>query len=508
MSAVLDVAAHFEGIDPRLFDIPEGRRELTRLDPLAFALTYLPHHMRSEATGEQFSLAEFHTSLIEQAQEWLKPRRHMREYRDAYIAPREVGKSTWLFLILPMWAAAHGHLKFVAAFADSATQAEDHLATFRHELDANAMLQSDFPELCTPARQTRVARELAANRRQIVQKNGFIFMARGVDSAVLGMKVGAKRPDLIILDDIEPGESNYSPYQMKKRLSTLQDVILPINNFARVVLVGTVTMPNSITHQLVASVTRPAEEPAPWIAQENFDVHYFPAILVNEDGSERSIWPAKWPLEDLQRLRNTRSFRKNFMNDPLDEDGDFWSPEDIRVRELEDYGGTLLSIDPAVTSKKTSDYTGFAVVSRSVVPPERSGHHAYVRDALRARLAPAGIRQRVVRFLEMYPEITLILVETNQGGDTWKEILHNLPVKIRTIHQSESKEVRAQRVLNYYQRGRVFHCKEIPALTDELFVFPNGLTDDLVDAVTTGVSVLLKPKKKTVGSQARSLDYA
>lgn len=185
---------------------PEYRRAVSRVDPLAFALIYLPHHLRGEETGGQITLSEFHLDLIEQAKRWIVPDELPAQHRDAYVAPRASGKSTLLFLCLPLWAAAHGWRRFIAAFADSAAQAEMHLASFKHELDTNKLLRHDFPDLCAPARRPRGA--VAADRAgMLVTKAGFTFAARGVDSASLGMKVGERRPDLLILDDIEPSGS-------------------------------------------------------------------------------------------------------------------------------------------------------------------------------------------------------------------------------------------------------------------------------------------------------------
>lgn len=502
MNAVdFDLDAYLLTLPDRLLDHPEGRRALTELDPMAFALTYLPHHLQDESTSA-ITFSEFHIALCEQAKGWITPLRSMRQHRDAYIAPRECGKSTWLFLILPMWAAAHGHLRFIAAFADSATQAEQHLATFKHELDANPLLNADFPELCEPARQTRVSRQLAQNRGQIQQSNGFVFMARGIDSANLGMKVGSMRPQVLIMDDIEPDESNYSVHQMEKRLGTVRDAILPLNNFARVVLIGTVTMHGSIVHQLVQSVTRQDQQEVDWITEENFRVHYFPAVLDNGDGTERSIWPEKWPLGQLVAMRGTRTFAKNFMNQPVDQGGAFWSREDIKFGKPDGYGMTILSVDPAVTSKVTSDYTGLAVISRGL--GEKSDT-LYVRYANHVKLPPQQLRDLVVRILEEVEDIGAVLIETNQGGDAWLQILHGLPVPVRTVHQSSSKAVRAQQVLNFYQRGKVFHTKALPVLEDELVAFPNALHDDTLDATCTGI-LQLQPRKKQKTS-AKQMSY-
>lgn len=116
----------------------EGRIRQTRDDPLLFAILYLKSHITNDA-GE-VSLSEFHLALCEYAKTWTLPITKEMESRDSFIAPRNGGKSTWLFLNLPMWGAAHGHVTFIAAFADSAAQAEEHLQTFKTELDSNPAL--------------------------------------------------------------------------------------------------------------------------------------------------------------------------------------------------------------------------------------------------------------------------------------------------------------------------------------------------------------------------------
>jgi phage terminase large subunit-like protein len=473
------------------------RRAVSRVDPLAFSLIYLPHHLAGDETGGQITFSEFHLDLIEQAKSWIVPSQLPAQHRDAYVAPRGSGKSTWLFMVLPLWAAAHGWRKFVAAFADSASQAEMHLATFKRELDTNALLRNDFPELCSPAR--RPAGMVAADRAgMLVCKNGFTFAARGIDAASLGMKVGEKRPDLLILDDIEPDESSYSAYQKEKRERTLVDAILPLNIFARVVISGTVTMPGSLIHDLVRTRTEPCAEPEEWVSSENFVCHYYPAILANDDGTERSIWPEKWPLAWLEERRYTRAFRKNMQNDPMAIDGDYWVEEDFIYGRPAFITGQLLSIDPAVTSKKKSDYTALAVIG--YCKPKRQ---CVVRWARAVKIAPGSdLRALVLRTLESFPDTVGVVVETNQGGDTWKAILHGLPCSLRTVHQHEPKEVRAARLLNRYQRREVMHEEKLPALEQQCVAFPKGPNDDLVDCVGTGVEVFMGAKKKAGVSSA------
>jgi phage terminase large subunit-like protein len=484
-----------------LLSVPEGRRELTRLDPMLFALIYLPHHLM-DPEG-RITLSEFHLAVAEYGKRWIKKDLRPMEVRDAFIAPRECGKSTWVFTILPMWAAAHGHVKFLAAFSDAAAQAEGHLQTFKTELDMNAYLKEDYPDLCRPQKSSYTGRPLAQSSSEIIQANGFIFHANGIDTNSLGKKVGTQRPDLIILDDIEKGEKNYSEYQANKQKNTVFDDIAPMNMRARMVFVGTTTMPNSVMDQFRKVAMGDDGNELKWISDQNVTVHYFPAILPNDDGSERSIWPDKWPVEWLQSERHKRYFAKNFMNKPVNDDGQFWSDEDIAIDStLEDYGNTLLSVDPSVTKNKVSDFTGLSVLS--VGESSDGKKRIYVRHAEQFKGTPEQLSERVLDLCELY-SVGVLYVETNQGGDLWKSVFKDVPAKYVSKHQKISKEVRAGKALNFYQQDRIRHTQHFPVLEEQMYSFPKVKHDDVLDSVVSGILYFLDNRGVTV--KARQLNY-
>ncbi len=496
-----DLDAYLSGFDPALLADAEGRRLLTRLDPLLFALLYLPHHLRAPETKDSITFGDMHLDLFEQAQGWVRPVPEPRSARDAYVAPRGSGKSTLLFTILPLWAAAHGHHRFAAAFAHSAGQAEMHLKTFKHELDRNELLRVDYPALCRAAVRPRGA-TVSDNQGMLHTASGFVFAARGIDSGSLGMKVGNARPDLLILDDIEPDEANYSAYQKEKRLTTVTDAVLPLNEFARVLLVGTVTMPGSIVHELVRSV-RGEDKPAAWIAEGRWRVHHYDPIVLRDDGTERSMWPGKWPLPYLQSFRHTRDYRKNFANDPMATDGAYWSEADFTYGPMEGVTRWLISVDPAVTTKTTSDLTGIAVLGFSP-----STGRVLVEHVEAVRLTGAALRQHLLKLLTRFELVRGILVETNQGGENWLDILHNMTVPVFTVHQTVKKEVRAARCLNHYQRSRVQHARKLPAAEEQMVGFPRAPHDDLVDAVGAGVAYFLDPPPPRSRVQIHTQQFA
>ena len=448
------------------------------------------------------TVCDFHLDLLDYAGGWAKPTGARKEHRACFIAPRQSGKSTWIFLLLPMWAAAHGHRHFVAAFSDSEAQAMTHLHTFKMELANNELLRTDFPELCSPKKVGNSQKDMLYNRNQIMQSNGFIFMAKGADSAALGMKLGATRPDVLLFDDIEPGESNYSAFEARKRKETLLSDLFPLNDWAVVAIVGTTTMPDSLIDQMrKVEAAREEFDGDPelfresldpdyrWIVDENISVHYWPVIR-ESGGIEESLWPERWSMDDLNKDRHTRAFQKNLMNKPVSLDGTMWLEDDIDVDtpNPETYRRTLISVDPAVTTAKRSDYTGIAIVSQGY------DGTIYVRHAEQVKEASDALSDRVAQLVDDY-DCQILVIETNQGGDLWRQVFKDVPCKYVSIRATEKKELRAQRVADYYKRGEVKHTKHFHIAEEQMLAFPHVTHDDVVDAIVTGVSALKKARR-------------
>lgn len=490
--------------DARLLDHPEGRRTLTELDPLLFAVVYLPHLLNLdlsqslaktiEKKWEFVSFAELHLALCRYARTWITTP-EPREARDAFVAPRGCGKSTWLFLILPAWALAHKHKNFIAAFSSAGPQATKHLAALKNEFDTNELLRTDYPDLCRPMKR-QGGQSLADTQKMYFSRSRQTISAAGLDEEILGLTDPMKRrPDLIILDDIEPDEANYSLHQAKKRMISVRDTILPMNERANVALVGTVTMLGSLMHQLIRIVTD-KEAPEEWITEERFRVHYFPPII---DGV-RSIWPAKWPIEYLIEHQHERGYRKNFLNRPVPEGTAYWQEETFI------YGGfpcsrTIIQIDPATTKTATSDYYGIAVIGWAPEQRDDEGKvtepaRCLVRYARAFKCSPGELRRRVTELCSVFYEVGRVRIEVNQGGDTWKEILKDLPVRLIVHTESVKKEVRAQDLLVWYERGQVVHERRLPEAEDQMMAFPNVIHDDLVDSIGAGVRFFMERKKR------------
>lgn len=499
MGKTFDWRSYLARHDKRLLLSPLGRQALTKLDPLLFALVYFRKHLAAVETGGEISFSQFHLDLAEAAKQWARKDLGPAELREAWVAPRGSGKSTWMFLILPAWALAHGHRKYIAAFADNAGIAEKHLASLKRELTNNALLRRDYPTLVRASRRPSGTAE-GDNRTLYLAESGAAFQARGIDSNTLGAKIGNQRPDLLLFDDVEPDESNYSMYQKDKRLATILQAVFPMNVNAVVEFVGTVQMHGSIMHDVVQQATDPESAPA-WVADEKVKTRYYPAIVMKDDGTEVSLWPERWGIDWLQSERHKKSFALNYMNKPVSAEGAYWSSTDFIYEPVAGITKRIISVDPAVTTKTSSDYTGVAVISYS--PSEQ---RCVVEHASQVKLSPLELKVYLLSLIEK-TNARMVLIETTQGGDTWKTILNELPVPIHEVKPSVKKEVRWAQALDYWQNQWVSHDGPVKAFEDQAVAVPRAANDDVVDAVTAGVSYFLRGKKRGP-TQARDKQYA
>jgi phage terminase large subunit-like protein len=130
-----------------------------------------------------------------------------------------------------------------------------------------------------------------------------------------------------------------------------------------------------------------------------------------------------------------------------------------------------------------------------------------IRESQAVKLSGRHLRQHCLGLLERYPQIKLISVESNQGGDLWSEVFAGIPaVTIRQHNSTTSKEVRFAEGLEHWQAGNVQHARRFGTLEEQAVGFPNAAYDDVIDAAVQGVRYFLD-KPVTVPVTTREESY-
>lgn len=197
-------------------DDPAARAERRRrtLDPETgfrfFAETYFPHYLtRAPSLLHEHLFARL-PDIVQAG----------GGARDVIIAPRGAAKSTLVSLIYPIWRALIGRSRYIMIVMDAFAQAALQLEAIKAELEVNARLAMDFPEI---AGQGRVWRE-----GEIVLANNTRIEGAGSRMKLRGRRHGAHRPDLVVLDDIENDENVQSPAQRGKLESWVLKSVLKL----------------------------------------------------------------------------------------------------------------------------------------------------------------------------------------------------------------------------------------------------------------------------------------
>lgn len=464
----------------------EDRIEIAKTDVLVFALIYLEHHLQDHR-GE-VSINWTNIAITNWANECIPQHNKVLGF---IAAPRGSGKTTTSYLIVPLWTGAYQFERFIWMGADSAPQAEQHLETLRRELADNELLRFDFPDFCTPKRSVRGKRTADTDRRgDAMMSNGIIFRSRGLDSRNLGTKVGEHRPGVMLIDDPEPGEGQYTVHQIEQRLKTMRYDIFPMgHDGTKILITGTPTRPDAVGDKLTryARGELQAEE-AEWIEEERLE-REVECRVVEPIQEDESYWPNLHPVDELEKKQKTTLYARNYDSRPGTQDG-WWEYDMFEVEKPPTTPPQLviMYVDPCSEEEKGKSWSGWCIAA--LWPNDArlwildSGHTKKVGEALMRALKIAITRTPV----------QLVVVETNQGGGWVKPALNGLGVRVETTKTSIPKPDRARQYLTLFQtQGTgVIHAKRMPEMWSEMVVYDgSGNTrDDILDSAAGAYKVL------------------
>jgi len=168
--------------------------------------------------------------------------------------------------------------------------------------------------------------------------------------------------------------------------------------------------------------------------------------------------------------------------------------ENLRVKEAPPLARVVVAIDPATTSKTTSDETGIVVCGLG------TDGQGYCLADVSGRYSPQGWASKAVTAFYSWNG-DRILGESNQGGEMIESIINQVDpnIKVKLIHASTSKRARAEPVSGLAEQGRIHHVGLFDTLEDELCNWSpgSGPSPNHLDAYVWSFIELFKLQEKT-----------
>ena len=222
--------------------------------------------------------------------------------------------------------------------------------------------------------------------------------------------------------------------------------------------------------------------PEAYVIKLNYpDNPYFPKVLKTEMELDRK----------RNQLKYDHVWEGKLINLTI---GALWNKDMIKHEQIPEdveYEKIIISIDPSVTAKATSDACGLIALGRV------DNHHYNILEDCTSIMTPKEWAEKAVSMYERW-EANSILYESNQGGDLVKTVIKNInpSIMVTPIHARKGKRIRAEEILYLYEEGYVNHGSYFKTLEFEMVTFTGAKKDkspNALDALVHGLKYL-RPK--------------
>ena len=502
-----------------MLDLPKPPSNLAvlALSDLAVGLrTLAGENAQRRATGEEIARALVPPSL------WKEPSTFQRRFwswldgigaeaPSPYLAIwfRGSGKSTCAEMAVVSLGAnkLRGYILYISR---TQPRADDHVANI------GAMLESDIVAERWPDLSTRAVGKYGNvkgwRRNRLITKGGLIVDALGLEVASRGLKLEFRRPEGAVLDDIDHHAD--SATEIEKRITAISQGVLPaLTENAVICISQNLVHPDGVVSRIRegrVDFLQEATMDGPIPAINNFTVVDTPQGRLPKG---QPVWMEGFGpssiLAEWKRIGET-AFRREMQHEVHSREGAMFADISFRriAREtIPPLVGRELWIDPAVGAGATGSLCGFIAGGRGV--DSEGKVKLYVEWAYEKRMSPeAALRLAAAKAQEL--GISVIGVETDQGGETWrplaKMVFADYALTVDGTHErneegtpsspksisflsakagstGQSKYERWLRLLAGYERNEIYHVdgEGAVALEQALLRLPDREPFDLAD---------------------------
>ncbi len=447
--------------------------ELARKDVVSFGQLFLPEdYMKSTPAPYHYELSEL---LL-----------HPDKKRNCIILPRGHSKSTLAktALLYHLYFNPEGKKEFIAWVAEEQSQAIDHIKYMQNHIEMNPALNYYFGDL--------------RGRFQ------------------LGL-----RYTKIILDDFESELNTKTPDRRREIKEWVMSTVEPAlensaGNEGSIWLIGTIVHYDSFLQSIYDGYTEATRDKRKYA----WDVMYHKAI----DADGNVLWSSyfsKQKLDDIRRRFEDVGLSHKFAQEYLNEARDLENAK-FKTDRLEYYDhefesknnyaylvnskeaipvNIYIGVDLAYESTASSDYQMIMVIGID------SDRNIYVIDYMREHIPLYDMPEEIFKYAKEYSPVKRVNVEHVGAQGIIKDAVNRMTGQDRKVAPGVAlgvrpptgikKEDRLESLLApIVNRRKMFIKRKHTALVDEMFQFPKGKNDDVLDGLWYAVNKSRPPISK------------
>ena len=424
--------------------------------------------------------------------------------------PREHAKSVFADIMLPLYLYANGELSGLIIVSANEDKAVGLLSDIQAQFTSNQRWISDYGEL-------QNAGDWKSGN--FSTKDGIGFWAFGNGQSPRGVRKSEKRPNLIIVDDIDTAERCRNIARVRESVNWILEDLYPCMGLkqGRLIISGNRIHQAGILAHMVGDV-RPDDlkREGVWhskvFALENAETRE-----MDETGTP--AWSERYTRDEvMNRMRKMgyRASRREYFHQHI-EDGIVFSNDWIEFepeRAVSEFSEIVVYGDPSFKNTKASDFKAIVAVGRA-----KEGGKMHV---IRAWVRQASIASMVAEFYGWYDRFgqnAAYYIEANmlqdllfddefrrQGDDKGLQ----LPIR-QDKRAKPDKFTRIENLTPLFERGQVVFSEnqrgnhDMQTLIQQILAFPTG-HDDGPDALEGAIS-LLQTYHRPANFQSRSGRY-
>jgi len=390
------------------------------------------------------------------------------------IAPR-MGKSEFSSYLFPAYFLGKFPDKKIIMGTHTASLSEDFGRRVRNLIESDEY-QDLFPD-------TRIADDQKAAGKWSTGAGGQYYAA-GVGGALAG-----RGADLFVIDDPHSEQDVKSNSRLAFDTAWSWFQTGPLQRLmpgGAIIVIMTRWSLLDLTGRLIDyQIKNP--EAIPW------EIVELPAILNQDEETEKSLWPEQWPLESLKKTRasiDPRYWNAQYMQQPTSEASAIVARKHWRIWEHDDPPKCeyiIQSWDTAFEAKTTADYSACTTWGVFYNEEENDSPQVILLDAFKDRMAFPELKQVALKHYKEWEPDAFVVEKKAAGAPLIQELrAMGIPVQEFSPSRGNDKIVRVNAIADLFTSGKVWapDTRWAREVIEELAAFPVGEHDDYVDTTS------------------------